>query len=401
MFSSAYDVLVALVKNRRLVLWTVSGFTVLALVMSLVIPLKFKATAVLMPPVSQSTNLMSLMSRGNLLSDPEIGGTGFMPGMVTPSDVFAYMLRSGAVADIVIRECDLVSHYKQTKVFAKKKEKAMDNIAKRLKKATKVTVTDERFITITVEDKSKTKAAEIANKYGEALDRVYARMTMTQGGKMREFVEKRLVHVQEMLLQSEDSLKRFQQKYKTISLPDEIRAVIEMTATLEAKIISQKIEMDALKSYTTVDNIQVRVLENQIVKSQQELAELVGGSRGKTLFVSFAKAPEIGLKFSQLTRDVRIHQELYSLLIQQLEQAKILEAKDTPKVQYLERASPPFRKIWPKRSYIVLAGLLLGLVCSCLVVMTDTMLKEITTHRDRYRKIHDLVRLLRSDDFRS
>ncbi|MRR51693.1 MAG: hypothetical protein EG825_12405 [Rhodocyclaceae bacterium] len=368
MLSSIYELLIALARNRRLVIWTTAGFTALGLALSLSIPKKYKATATLMPPVSQGTSLMSLMSRTNLLSDPEIGGTGFMPGMITPSDVFAYMLKSGTVADIVIRDCGLIEHYKQAKTFALRQDKAMDNVGKRLKKATAIKVTDERFITITVEDKSKTKAAEIANKYGEALDKIYARMTMTQGGKMREFIEKRLLQEESLLKQTEDSLKRFQQRYKTISLPDEMKAVIEMTATLEAKIIGQKIELDALRSYANPDNTQVMVLENQIEKSQQELSTLVSGGRGKTLFVSFAKAPEIGIMLSQLTRDVKIHQELYALLMQQLEQAKILEAKDTPKVQFLERAAPPYRKSWPKRFPIVALSAFVGLFVGVIAV---------------------------------
>ncbi|MCU0605885.1 MAG: Wzz/FepE/Etk N-terminal domain-containing protein [Candidatus Edwardsbacteria bacterium] len=367
MFNSMYEMLLAFARNRRLIMWTTIGFTAFGLAMSLAIPKKYKATATLMPPVSQGASLMSLMSRTSLMSDPEIGGTGFMPGMITPSDVFAYMLRSGTVASIVIGECGLVNHYKQDRAFAKRQDKAMDNVAKRLKRATVINVTDERFITITVEDKSKTKAADIANAYGEALDRVYAKMTMTQGGKMREFIEKRLLQEESLLQQTEDSLKQFQQRYKTISLPDEMKALVEMTATLEAKIIGQKIELDALKSYATDDNTQVKVLENQIAKSQQELNTLVAGGRGKTLFVSFAKAPEIGIMLGQLTRDVRIHQELYALLMQQLEQAKILEAKDTPKVQFLERAAPPYRKSWPKRLPIVALSAFVGIFVGIIV----------------------------------
>ncbi len=396
MFNSFYDVLVVLVKNRRMILWNTAGFTVLALVLSLVIPNKYKATATLMPPVSQgSNNLMSMALRGNFMSaDPEIGGTGFMPGMVTPSDVFAFMLESGTVADIVIRECDLVNHYKQTKTFVNKQDKAMYNIAKKLKKATKVKVTDERFIIITVEDKSKTKAAEIANKYGEALDRVYAKMTMTQGGKMREFIERRLGQEELLLRQTEDSLKRFQQRYRTISLGDEMKAVIEMSATLEAKIISQKIELDAIKSYATADNTQVKVMENQIQKSQQELNQLVGGSRGNTLFVSFAKAPEIGAMMGQLTRDVRIHQELYALLVQQLEQAKILEAKDTPKVQFLERAAPPYRKSWPKRSLLTALGLIAGLVSSIVAILVARRIEAFLTDSGRRGQLAEFKKML-------
>ena len=46
--------------------------------------------------------------------------------------------------------------------------------------------------------------------------------------------------------------------------------------------------------------------------------------------VPFPKVPEVGLELARLTRDVKVQETLVSLLTQQLEQAKIAEAKDMP-----------------------------------------------------------------------
>lgn len=391
-----FDILSLLAKNRRPYIWTVAGFTLFALSLSLAIHPKYKATATLMPPVSQSTSIMTLMMRGNLMSDPEIGGTGYMPGMVTPSDIFAFMLANGTIVDIVILECGLIEHYKEQNAFSKRPDRTMYKIVRKLAKATVIKVTDERFITITVEDKSKAKAAEIANKYGEALDRVYAGMNMSQGGKMREFIEKRVVQEKSTLREMEDSLKHFQKRYRTVSITDEMKAVIEMSAQLEAKIIGQQIELDAMRSYSEVENPQIKVLQNQIEKAKQELNNLVNGTTGKTLFVPFSKAPEIGTRLGQLMRDVRIHQEVYALLVQQLEQAKILEAKDTPKVQFLERAAPPYKKSWPKRSFITIFGAAVGCIVCLAAVFLQAALIELRNDGTLMEKYRMLVSYLRA-----
>jgi uncharacterized protein involved in exopolysaccharide biosynthesis len=369
MINSFYDLIYLLIKGRKKIIYTTLGFTIFALVLSLVVPVKFKATATLMPPVSQGVNLMSIALKGSMTTDPEIGGVGYLPGAVTPSDVFAYMLKSGTVADNVIKECGLVEHYKKDKIFSKDPAKAMYNVSKKLSKATAIKVGDERFITITVEDKDKNKAAEIANCYGTTLDRVYTSLTMTQGRKAREFIEKRLDDEGVLLKKLEDSLNVFQKRYRTVSLNDEMKAVIEMSAELEAKIVTQKIEMAAMKSYGTAENPQIMALENQIAKAEQQLNELIKGSKSKNLFVPFASAPDIGMELGRRTRDVKIHQEVYALLVQQLEQAKIMEAKDTPKIQFLERATPPYKKSWPKRAIITMAGLLVGLCISIVIII--------------------------------
>lgn len=386
MINSFYDLLYLLMKERKKIIYITLAFTIFAAGLSLVIPVKYKATATLMPPVNQGVNLMSLALKGSMPTDPEIGGVGYLPGAVTPSDVFAYMLKSGTIAGMVIDECDLVEHYKKDKVFAKDPQKAMYNVSKKLTKATAIKVGDERFITIEVEDKDKNKAAEIANCYGTALDRVYTNLTMNQGRKAREFIEKRLEQEEILLKKLEDSLNVFQKRFRTVSLNDEMKAVIEMSAALEGKIVGQRIEMEAMKSYGTTENPQIMSLENQISKAEQQLNELMKGSKNKNLFVPFASAPDIGMELGRRMRDVRIHQEVYGLLVQQLEQAKIMEAKDTPKIQFLERATPPYKKSWPKRSVIAVIGLIIGLFVSILVCIGRKYYESILCN-DNYKNI--------------
>jgi len=394
MINSFYDLLYILVKNRRTIFWITFGFTVFALVLSLLIPKKYKATATLMPPASQSMNLMSLAFKAGMPSDPEVGGVGFMPGMVTPSDVFAYMLTSGAVTGPVIEQCGLVKHYKKDKQWAKDSRKTLYDVNKKLNKATAVKVTEERFITVTVEDKSPDKAAEIANCYGDILNGVYSKLNMSQGQRAREFIEGRVSQEAALLKEMEDSLKAFQKRYRTVSITDEMKAVIEMSAKIEADIMTKRIELEALKSYNTKDNAQIMTLTNEIDKAEQQLNNLMVGGKDRSLFISYAKAPDIGTELTRRMRDVRIHQEVYSLLVEQLEHAKILEAKDTPKIQFLERATPPWKKSWPKRSLITLIGLFLGFTVSVSLVLFKEWIFNLKQSEEYLTKYNLISKLL-------
>jgi uncharacterized protein involved in exopolysaccharide biosynthesis len=339
-------------------------------------------------------NLMTMMFSKSLMSDPEIGGTGYMPGMVTPSDIFAYMLKSGAISSIVVEECNLVNYYKKQKYFINNPRKTMYEVNKMLNKSTSIDVSEERFISITVQDKNPAKAAEIANKYGDALDRVYTKLNMTQGRTMREFIEGRLRQEEHLLKSSEDSLNAFQNKYRTVSLDDEMKAVIEMSAQIEAQIVSKKIEFEAMKTYGNEDNPQIKALQNQIAKAEQQLAEIIQGRRDKNIFVPFSKAPDVGMALGRRLRDVKIHQEVYLLLVQQLEQAKILEAKDTPKIQFLERASPPWKKSWPKRMFIVLFGFVIGCLAGILIVLIRNWWEWIMNDPEMSSKYKHIFNLL-------
>lgn len=390
MINSFYDLLYILVKNRKTIFWITFGFTVFALVLSLLIPKKYKATATLMPPSSQSMSLMSLAFKAGMPSDPEVGGVGYMPGMVTPSDVFAFMLASGAVTGPVIEQCGLINHYKKEKQWAKDPRKTMYDVNKKLNKATAVKVTEERFITVTVEDKSPDKAAEIANCYGDVLNSVYSNLNMSQGQRAREFIEGRVVQEEALLREMEDSLRIFQKRYRTVSITDEMKAVIEMSAKIEADIMAKRIELEALKSYNTKDNAQIKTLTNEIEKAEQQLNNMMVGGKDRTLFVSYAKAPDIGTELSRRMRDVRIHQEVYALLVEQLEHAKILEAKDTPKVQFLERATPPWKKSWPKRSLITVLGIIVGFIVSFSITLVKIWFEnnENRAYIEKFRNLY-------------
>ncbi|HAD83188.1 MAG: hypothetical protein A2509_11145 [Candidatus Edwardsbacteria bacterium RIFOXYD12_FULL_50_11] len=389
MINSFYDLLYILVKNRRTIIWITAGFTVFALVLSLLIPKKYKATATLMPPASQSMSLMSLAFKAGMPSDPEVGGVGFMPGMVTPSDVFAFMLKNGAVTGRVIDQCGLVKHYKKDKQLAKDPGKALYNVNKKLDKVTAIKVTDERFITVTVEDKSPDKAAEIANCYGDVLNSIYSQLNMSQGQRAREFIENRVAQEEVLLREMEDSLRVFQKRFRTVSITEEMKALIEMSAKIEADIMTKRIELEALKSYNTKDNSQIKILTTEIDKAEQQLNNLMVGGKDKTLFIPFAKAPDIGTELTRRMRAVRIHQEVYALLVEQLEHAKILEAKDTPKIQFLERASPPWKKSWPKRLLIIIFGMLIGFIVSAGSMVWLSWLLAIRKD-DKYKNLINL-----------
>jgi uncharacterized protein involved in exopolysaccharide biosynthesis len=69
--------------------------------------------------------------------------------------------------------------------------------------------------------------------------------------------------------------------------------------------------------------------------------------------------PGTGLELVRLIREAKIQETIYMLLTQQLEQARISEAQDTPTVRILDRAVPPEGKSRPViRRNVAIAGVL-------------------------------------------
>ena len=79
------------------------------------------------------------------------------------------------------------------------------------------------------------------------------------------------------------------------------------------------------------------------------------------IHASLTEAPEIKLQYTRLQREALVQNKLFTLLAQQLEQAKIEEARDETAFQVLDRAIPPERKSKPARAIMVLLSMLVSL----------------------------------------
>jgi uncharacterized protein involved in exopolysaccharide biosynthesis len=66
----------------------------------------------------------------------------------------------------------------------------------------------------------------------------------------------------------------------------------------------------------------------------------------------------VGLELARLTREVKVQDTLVALLTQQVEQARLNEARDLPVVQVLDQAVPAERPSKPRlRLNVAIAGL--------------------------------------------
>lgn len=350
------DYIQVVVKWRRLIVFNTLVISILAVIISLVLPKRYTATATLIPPVEQQPSVMGLSTilGGGAGALGNIGRLAGLPGMATPSDLFAKILESRIVMEGVIETCDLMTVYK---------EKRIEDALKTLLGATQIEVTPEGVISISTDAKTPQLSAEIANAYVHHLDRFNREATMTQGKKNRIFIENRLKEVEKDLEKSEVDLQAFQEEHKTVSLEDEVVKAIEAAAELKAQIIMKDVELGVLRGFATEKNPQVQRVKSEMGELQKQLKRMEEGSKeegpasyGAGFSIPFRELPEVGLQLARLMREAKIQETVFTLLTEQYEQAKIMEVRDTPTVQILDPAKPPYKKSFPKRSRIVIVA---------------------------------------------
>jgi len=352
------DYIEVLIKWRKLILLNVFIITVLAIIISLVLPKKYTSTASLLPPLP-GQGAFEMPGMASAL----VGMVG-IPGLAgaTPSDLFAAILKSRTVMDGVIKDCNLMAVYK---------EKTLKDTYETLTSNTDIKVSLEGIIAIATTAKTPELAKEIADSYVRNLDNLNKQLSMSIGKRNRVFLEERLEQVKNDLRIAEDSLRWFQEQHKTISIRDEIAPVLEAISDLKAQIIAKEIRLGILRKYATEDNPEVIKVKSELREFNKKLYDMEyrGDSDhfGLGFSIPLEKVPEIELQLARLARDIMIQQELFTLLTQQYEQAKIQEVKDTPTVEVLETAAIPEYRSFPRRKRIVIAAFIFSLAVGCIL----------------------------------
>src|SRR5262249_16247747 len=245
------------------------------------------------------------------------------------------------------------------------------------------------IITIEMTFRDAQLAAAIANAYVDALQRALNENAFSLAKKNRLFIASQLDKTRQDLDSAEEALKEFEQTYTIIALDAQTKATVEATAAIEGQIRAREVQLGVHQRLLTGARREVYLLEEELQAWRAQLARLQHGvpsprpvsdhqaSNHQAVedqaWLSIDQAPDIKLRYARLQREAQVQNKLYALLAQQLEQAKIDEARDeTTAFQVIDRAIPPERKFGPKRTLIVL----LATVASLFVVVGLTFFRD-------------------------
>jgi tyrosine-protein kinase Etk/Wzc len=341
--------------------WLIVGLCVIAVLLSLgyslQLPKIYESTAtILASPEGPrgGLGLASALAASGVMQS--VGGLA-LPSLTPQRDMLLGLLKSRTMAGSVVQQFNLQELYEA---------KFEGDAIRRLQAATTVSLSKEGIISIKAEAIDPQLAADLANFYMDSLDRMVTRLEITQASKERAFISERMVQTQRELRQAEEALLKFQESHRAIALQEQARGAVEVTAQLRGEIMASEVQLGVMRNFATDANPEVVKLKRRIEEMKRHLGQMQygtgwtlppenhnpGGARSgesrQEIHVPVAQIPELGLELARLTRDVKVQETVYTLLTQQLEQAKIAEARDMPMVRVLDTAIPADRKAKPK-----------------------------------------------------
>jgi capsule polysaccharide export protein KpsE/RkpR len=232
---------------------------------------------------------------------------------------------------------------------------------------TRISTEKSGFLLVSVTDKDKNRAAEIANTYTEELRVLTKTLAVTEASQRRIYYEEQLKHANEDLIAAELSFQQFQQKKGLVELDTQAKALITSLTGLRAQIAVKQVEVQALRSYSTEHNPEVQLAENQLSSLQGEAARLEQHSHSSgPSDLGLQDVAGEGIEYLHAEHELQYRQIIFDLLLKQYDVARLDEAKDATIVQVVEPAIPPDNKSSPHRAQILLLFTLLGFIGVCL-----------------------------------
>ena len=345
-------------RRSRLVFGITIASAAVAVAISLLLPVYYKAETKIFPPQEKGGNLAAqlLGQAGGL-----IGLAGGISGVKTQGELFVEMMRSRTVLDRIVDRFDLLRLYgKQYRQDAR--QRLLESITAREDRKSGI-------IILTVEERDPKRAADIANAFVEELKSLAGGLAISEAGQRRMFFEEQLRHTKESLGRAEEEIKLFQQRTGMFQVDAQARAIIEGIALLRARIAAKEVEAKVIRSFATAQNPDLQTVEEEIRALRIESEKVESGKRqGFDPIMSSERVPAVGAEYLRKLRQLKYNETLYELLAKQYELAKLDEARDAVVIQVIDRAVPPERKSRPQRSLIVSLTAVTGFILAVLGV---------------------------------
>lgn len=383
-----FDCLIVLAKRRRFIFWFTGAAAVLAIIVALLLPNRYTAETLVMPPAQNSSLGSALLGQfagsGSLAA---IAGAGL--GIRNPADMYVSLFRSRTVEEEVIRQFGLMARYRDKKMADTRRD-FEDH-------STVVLGVKDGLIRVTITDRDPKLAADIANAYVDDFRKLSEHLAITEASQRRMFFQQQLVEANKNLATSEEALKHTEQSTGVLQIDSQARSLIESAAGLRGQIAAKEVQLQAMKSYATEDNPDMIVAAQELAALKAQLAKLGGSSElsSSDIIVPKGNLPGAGMEYLRKLRDVKYYSTVAELIARQLEVAKLDEAREGAIVQVADVAVPPDRKSSPHRIVIVVLMTLLAFACASLCVLASARWKQqMLRDPEKNRKMQVLRGLL-------
>lgn len=208
------------------------------------------------------------------------------------------------------------------------------------------------------------RVAGILNAIANTYLKQNIEMRSAEAKKTLEFLEEQLPGVKAKLDSAEQKLTTFRHENGTIDLSGETRVHLEKDVSLQQRLLElEQKKQEALRLFQA-EHPSVRTIEQQQARLRGELAKQQQAA---------AKLPKTQQEFLSLQEEVEVNNKLYTSLLNNIQQLRVVQAGEVGNVRIVDQAYVPLKPSKPNRK-LIFGGVVLGfLLLGCAIVLVRRM----------------------------
>ena len=226
------------------------------------------------------------------------------------------------------------------------------------------------IIRVSMEDAYPDRVASILNTVANTYLKQNIEMRSAEARKTLEFLEEQLPSVKAKLDSAEQKLTTFRHTNGTIDLTGETRVHLETDVRLQQRLLElEQKKQEALRLFQA-EHPAVRTIEQQQARLRGELAKQQTAA---------AKFPKTQQEFLSLQEEVEVNNKLYTSLLNNIQQLRVVQAGEVGNVRIVDHAFVPLKPSKPNRK-LVFGGVAFGfLLLGCAIVLVRRMTRNGVT----------------------
>ncbi len=213
--------------------------------------------------------------------------------------------------------------------------------------------TDSGIIRISLEGTDAQKIADIINEITSIYVRQNVERKSAETGKTLGFLEEQLPKLREDMENAEAALNSYRFKQGSIDLPLETQSLLQQAVAIEAQLSELRRTRESLIKRFTEEHPRIQALDAQIDNLTEELSKVEETT--KTL-------PNTQQEILRLTRTAEVASELYTTLLNNAQELKVVKAGTVGNVRIIDPAVTANKPVRPKKKFIVAMSFVLGLL---------------------------------------
>lgn len=335
-----------------------------------VVPYKYSADAVILPPEEESMG----GGLGSFLSALPGGGSGASllgmasgGGSSTKARLYSSMLRSRTICHYVIDKNNLDSNqyfkkmppqmlvkFLQKSIFTDVQKNGMIDVELELNTPFFATKKDKQAMA--------NLSANIINSAIAGLDSVIRAQSQQRSSLSKNYIELELQNYAKRLDSIERQLEMYQSNNKVLEIEEQMKYILEQAIAMGAGLGEAKVELaiaEAQFQSTAPQLISLKQKYNTLAEQYSRI-QTGGLVDGDAFGISLANVPKLTREYTILFRDKKIIEEVMLYLETLKHQEAISINKELPSITILDPAEVPFKKTAPKYSMMYIFAFIFG-----------------------------------------